>query len=39
MTEERTAAFKTHIDAGQKIEAADWVPDAYPEGALRSACR
>ena len=27
--EERTAEFKARIDAGEKIEATDWMPDEY----------
>jgi len=33
--EERTAAFKARIDAGEKIEATDWMPDSYRESALK----
>ena len=27
--EERIAEFKARIDAGEKIEATDWMPDEY----------
>jgi ring-1,2-phenylacetyl-CoA epoxidase subunit PaaA len=33
--DERVAAFKARIDAGEKIEATDWMPDAYREAALK----
>jgi ring-1,2-phenylacetyl-CoA epoxidase subunit PaaA len=33
--EERTAAFKARIDAGEKVETGDWMPDAYREAALK----
>jgi len=33
--EERTARFKARIDAGEKIEAGDWMPDQYREAALK----
>ncbi|HEX9774174.1 MAG TPA: 1,2-phenylacetyl-CoA epoxidase subunit PaaA [Actinomycetota bacterium] len=33
--EERTAAFKARIDAGEKVEATDWMPDSYREAALK----
>jgi len=33
--EERTAAFKARIDAGEKIEASDWMPDQYREACLK----
>jgi len=33
--EEKTAAFKARIDAGEKIEATDWMPDQYREAALK----
>jgi ring-1,2-phenylacetyl-CoA epoxidase subunit PaaA len=33
--EQRTAAFKARIDAGDKIEATDWMPDSYREAALK----
>ncbi len=31
----RTAAFSARIDAGEKIEAGDWMPDDYRQGALK----
>jgi ring-1,2-phenylacetyl-CoA epoxidase subunit PaaA len=33
--EERTAAFKAHIDGGGKVEATDWMPDQYRQAALK----
>ena len=33
--EERTAAFKARIDAGEKVEATDWMPDSYRQAALK----
>jgi ring-1,2-phenylacetyl-CoA epoxidase subunit PaaA len=33
--EERTAAFKAKLDAGDKVEATDWMPDQYREAALK----
>ena len=33
--EDRVAAFKARIDAGEKVEAGDWMPDAYREAALK----
>jgi ring-1,2-phenylacetyl-CoA epoxidase subunit PaaA len=33
--DERTTAFKARIDAGEKIEATDWMPDSYRESALK----
>jgi ring-1,2-phenylacetyl-CoA epoxidase subunit PaaA len=33
--EERTAEFKARIDAGEKIEAGDWMPDEYRLAALK----
>src|SRR5438445_9162624 len=33
--EERTARFKARIDAGDKIEAGDWMPDQYRDAALK----
>ena len=32
---DRVAAFKARIDAGDKIEASDWMPDAYRESAMK----
>ncbi|HEY1330226.1 MAG TPA: 1,2-phenylacetyl-CoA epoxidase subunit PaaA [Actinomycetota bacterium] len=32
---ERTAEFKARIDAGEKIEAADWMPDEYRQAAIK----
>ena len=34
-TAERTEAFKARIDAGEKVEATEWMPDSYREGALK----
>jgi ring-1,2-phenylacetyl-CoA epoxidase subunit PaaA len=33
--EERAAAFKARIDAGEKVEAGDWMPDEYRQAALK----
>ena len=33
--EERTAAFKARIDAGEKIEAGEWMPDEYRQALLK----
>ena len=33
--DERTAEFKARIDAGEKIEAGDWMPDEYRRSALK----
>ena len=33
--ETRTAEFKARIDAGEKIEATDWMPDEYRTAALK----
>ncbi len=33
--DERVAAFKARIDAGEKIEAGDWMPDDYRLAALK----
>jgi ring-1,2-phenylacetyl-CoA epoxidase subunit PaaA len=33
--EEKTAEFKARIDAGEKIEATDWMPDEYRQAALK----
>src|SRR5256885_16094900 len=33
--DERVAGFKARIDAGEKIEAGDWMPDEYPQAALK----
>jgi ring-1,2-phenylacetyl-CoA epoxidase subunit PaaA len=33
--EDRVAEFKARIDAGQKIEAGDWMPDEYRLAALK----
>jgi ring-1,2-phenylacetyl-CoA epoxidase subunit PaaA len=33
--EERAAGFKARIDAGEKIEAGDWMPDEYRQAALK----
>lgn len=33
--DERTTHFKARIDAGEKIEASDWMPDSYRESALK----
>ena len=32
---EKTEAFKARIDAGDKIEASDWMPDQYRQAALK----
>ncbi|MCA1727154.1 MAG: 1,2-phenylacetyl-CoA epoxidase subunit A [Actinobacteria bacterium] len=32
---DRVAEFKARIDAGQKIEAVDWMPDQYRQAALK----
>src|SRR5437870_11907419 len=33
--EESSAAFKARIDAGEKIEAGEWMPDEYRQSALK----
>src|SRR5207245_6555480 len=33
--EERSERFKAGIDAGEKIEAGDWMPDEYRQAALK----
>jgi ring-1,2-phenylacetyl-CoA epoxidase subunit PaaA len=33
--ESRTEAFKARIDAGERIEATDWMPDEYRQAALK----
>jgi ring-1,2-phenylacetyl-CoA epoxidase subunit PaaA len=33
--DERVAGFKARIDAGEKIEAGDWMPDEYRTAALK----
>src|SRR5215211_5378159 len=33
--DERVAEFKARIDAGEKIEAGDWMPDEYRVAALK----
>src|SRR5437763_54217 len=33
--DERVAEFKARIDAGEKIEAGDWMPDEYRQAALK----
>jgi ring-1,2-phenylacetyl-CoA epoxidase subunit PaaA len=33
--QERTAEFKARIDAGEKVEATDWMPDSYRQAALK----
>ena len=33
--DERVAGFKARIDAGEKIEAGDWMPDEYRQAALK----
>jgi ring-1,2-phenylacetyl-CoA epoxidase subunit PaaA len=33
--EARTAAFEARIDAGEKIESTDWMPDEYRQAALK----
>ena len=33
--DERVAAFKARIDAGEKVEAGDWMPDEYRQAALK----
>jgi ring-1,2-phenylacetyl-CoA epoxidase subunit PaaA len=33
--EERVAEFKARIDAGEKIEGGDWMPDEYRQAALK----
>lgn len=33
--EQRTAEFKARIDAGEKIEATEWMPDSYREAASK----
>ena len=33
--EEKSEAFKARIDAGEKIEAGDWMPDEYRQAALK----
>lgn len=35
ITDDRTAAFKARIDAGEKVEAMDWMPDSYRQAALK----
>src|SRR5207245_8068798 len=32
---EKTAEFKARIDAGDKIEAGDWMPDEYRQAAIK----
>ncbi|HVL82536.1 MAG TPA: 1,2-phenylacetyl-CoA epoxidase subunit PaaA [Actinomycetota bacterium] len=32
---DRVLAFKARIDAGEKVEAADWMPDEYRDAVLR----
>jgi ring-1,2-phenylacetyl-CoA epoxidase subunit PaaA len=34
-TKDRLAAFEARIDAGEKIEATDWMPDEYRDATLR----
>src|SRR5438093_7463615 len=33
--EEKSVQFKARIDAGEKIEAGDWMPDEYRQAALK----
>src|SRR5213595_4104279 len=33
--DERVTEFKARIDAGEKIEAGDWMPDEYRQAALK----
>ena len=33
--EEKLANFKTHIEAGGKVEAEDWMPDDFRSGVLK----